>query len=68
MCTMNHDTEREPHDAGRDVGCKFESQLGNKVYLCKVCVCLGRGNPVTGNSCLTSCFQSSGQGWGGDIL
>ena len=35
---MNHDTEREPHDAGRDVACKYENQLGNKIYLCKVCI------------------------------
>lgn len=33
---MNHNTEEDSHDAGRDTSCKYLHQYGNKVYLCKV--------------------------------
>ncbi|XP_059162270.1 zinc finger FYVE domain-containing protein 1-like isoform X2 [Physella acuta] len=36
--SMNHDTESEPHDAGRDVLCEYQSQYGNKVFMCKTCL------------------------------
>ncbi|KAH9513767.1 Zinc finger FYVE domain-containing protein 1 [Bulinus truncatus] len=35
---MNHDTDTEPHDAGRDVLCEYQSQYGNKVFMCKTCL------------------------------
>ncbi|CAL1541626.1 unnamed protein product [Lymnaea stagnalis] len=35
---MNHDTNSEQHDAGRDVLCEYQSQYGNKVYMCKKCL------------------------------
>ncbi|XP_076442869.1 zinc finger FYVE domain-containing protein 1-like isoform X2 [Babylonia areolata] len=46
VLTMNHDTEKSPHDAGRGVNCRFEDQLGNKIYLCKKCSMSGRRNVV----------------------
>ncbi|KAK6998031.1 Zinc finger FYVE domain-containing protein 1 [Biomphalaria glabrata] len=35
---MNHDADSEPHDAGRDVLCEYQSQYGNKVFMCKKCL------------------------------
>ncbi|KAK7103992.1 zinc finger FYVE domain-containing protein 1-like isoform X2 [Littorina saxatilis] len=44
--TMNHDVEREPHEAVEGRPCKYEAQYGNKVYLCKKCSLAGRKNIV----------------------
>ncbi|XP_012942679.1 zinc finger FYVE domain-containing protein 1 [Aplysia californica] len=35
---MNHDTEAEPHDAGDNRRCQYQSQYGNKVFMCKTCL------------------------------
>ncbi|KAL8583835.1 hypothetical protein ACOMHN_040304 [Nucella lapillus] len=46
VLTMNHDTETTLHDAGRDVNCRFEDRLGNKIYLCMKCNLSGHRNVV----------------------
>ncbi|KAK3773525.1 hypothetical protein RRG08_022238 [Elysia crispata] len=36
--SMNHDIDQEPHDAGRGKLCEYQSQYGNKVFMCKTCL------------------------------
>ncbi|GFO27427.1 Zinc finger fyve domain-containing protein 1 [Plakobranchus ocellatus] len=36
--SMNHDINKDPHDPGRGKLCEYQSQYGNKVFMCKTCL------------------------------
>lgn len=69
--TMNHDTEVESHDAGRDACCQYVHQHGNKVYLCKKCALAGRKRvvvPKTSESSDSSWMGLTKYLWSGYVL
>lgn len=69
--TMNHDTESENHDAGRDANCHYVHQHGNKVYVCKKCALAGRKNmvvPKTSESSDSSWLGLTKYLWAGYVL